>query len=181
MRETGDTIELSNDIEIVVATNSFLAIRGRTIIVAILDESCYYRDEQSANPDEELYRAILPGLSTVPGSMLIVISSPYKRSGLVYRKWREHFGKDSPNILVIQGTSRDFNHTLSQEKIDRAWKKIRPVPLQNGWLNGGTTLSLSSAARLSTLLLYRVGMSCRQYPARAILALLIRQVVARTR
>jgi hypothetical protein len=122
LRQTADSIELTNDVEIIVATNSYRQTRGRTIALAILDEAAFYRDETSANPDEELVRAIRPGLATLRGK-LIVISSPYTRSGLVYRRWRESFGKNDDRVLVVQGATRQFNETVSQEIIDRAFEE----------------------------------------------------------
>lgn len=82
VRETPDGLELNNGVDIVVATNSFLATRGRTLACVILDEVAYWRSEESANPDLEVYNAILPGLVTLPGALLCGISSPYRRSGL---------------------------------------------------------------------------------------------------
>jgi hypothetical protein len=54
-----------------------------------LDEVAFWRDETSSRPDEEVYDAILPALARVPGSMLIGISSPYRKAGLLYRKFKE--------------------------------------------------------------------------------------------
>ena len=61
-RVDADTVELTNGVEITVATNSFRSIRGRTVALAILDELAFWRDESGAytNPDIEVYRAILP-------------------------------------------------------------------------------------------------------------------------
>ena len=89
-RETANGLELSNDAEIAIHTNSFRAVRGRTIACVIFDEVAFWKDENSASPDKEVYNAVGPGLVTLPGSMLIAISSPYRRSGLLFEKWRRH-------------------------------------------------------------------------------------------
>jgi hypothetical protein len=53
-----------------------------------------------------------------------VISSPYARRGEVYNTHRQHFGeKGDPRILVAQGASRDFNPSLPQEVVDRAFAR----------------------------------------------------------
>jgi hypothetical protein len=132
-REVADGVELKNGVEIIVATNSFRAIRGRTIICAIFDEVAYWRDESSANPDEEVYHAVLPGLVTLPGAMLITISSPYRRAGLLYRKWRESYGKNDDHVLVVKGPSRAFNPLLPQEIIDQALERD-PEAARAEWL-----------------------------------------------
>ncbi|HEV2546260.1 MAG TPA: hypothetical protein VGU20_02895, partial [Stellaceae bacterium] len=119
-RETDDGLELSNGVEVVVATNSFRAVRGRTIVAAIMDEVAFYRSEDSATPDVETYHAILPAMSTLSSAMLVGISTPYRRAGLLFQKWRDHYGKDDDEVLVVRGPSRAFNPTLSQSMIDEA-------------------------------------------------------------
>ena len=118
-RETVNGLELSNGCDIAVVTNDFRAVRGRAILCAVLDEVAFFRDEDSATPDVELYRAILPGMVTLPGSILIGISSPYRRAGLLYVKVKTNFGQDG-DVLVIKGGSRQFNPTIPQAEIDRA-------------------------------------------------------------
>lgn len=119
-RETAEGFELSNGVDVTVATNSFRAVRGRPILLAILDEVAFWRDENSAKPDEELYKAIAPALASLtPHSMIIGISSPYRKSGLLYKKYKQHFGK-SDDVLVIQAPTRTLNPTIPQEIVDRA-------------------------------------------------------------
>ena len=121
MRREG--FSLNNNVDIAVGTNSFRTVRGRPLLLVILDEVAYWRDENSARPDEELYRAIKPGLLTLsPLSRIIAISSPYRKSGLLYKKYVEHFGKDDPE-LVIQAASRVMNPRLPQEEIEAEYAK----------------------------------------------------------
>src|SRR5580700_8628502 len=89
-RETTDGLELSTGAELSVLASNFRSVRGRSIACAILDECAYWRDESSASPDTETYSALVPGLATIPGAMLIGMSSPYRRAGLLYEKWRDH-------------------------------------------------------------------------------------------
>jgi phage terminase large subunit-like protein len=70
-----NTLDLTNGARIVVFTNNFRSVRGRSLICAILDEVAFYRSEESANPDKELYDALEPSLARVPGSILIGIST----------------------------------------------------------------------------------------------------------
>ena len=117
--ETADGLMLTNGVEIAISTNNFRAVRGRSIVCAVLDECAFYRDEGSSNPDTETYNAIVPGMITIPDAMLIGISSPYRKSGLLYSKDREHYGRDSDDILVVGGPSIAFNPTLKQAEIDK--------------------------------------------------------------
>jgi hypothetical protein len=55
----------------------------------------------------------------LPGSMVIGISSPYRKKGLLYNKFKQHFGKDG-DILVIRAATRHLNATIDQTIIDEA-------------------------------------------------------------
>lgn len=111
---TGHTIELSNGVDIVVATNNFRAPRGYPIACAILDEVAFYRSEESATPDVETYRALRPGMLTIPNSMIVGISSPHKKSGLLFKKFEDHFGQDDNDILVIKATTEQLNPVIEE-------------------------------------------------------------------
>jgi hypothetical protein len=116
---TTTEIRLKNGIIIGTHANSFRSIRGRTLLACIFDEVALWRDEVSATPDVEVYRAVVPALMTTKG-MLIGISTPYRKIGLLYQKHRDHFGVDNDDVLVVQGSSTTFNRTLSQSEIDAA-------------------------------------------------------------
>ena len=118
-RETADGLELNNGSEIIVASNDFRSVRGRTLSCVIFDEAAFWRSEYSASPDYEVYNAVVPAQATVPGAILIGISSPYKRSGLLFGKWRKHYGKDG-DVLVVRAPSRTLNPTLAQSIVDAA-------------------------------------------------------------
>lgn len=129
--ETADGVVLTNGVAVEVTTNDFRKVRGRTVVCAILDEVAFYRDESSANPAAELYRALMPSLS-VSGGMLIGISSPYSRAGLLWDKYRLHFGKDS-EILVVQGGTLDFNKTVNPNIVNTALQED-PEAAKAEWL-----------------------------------------------
>jgi hypothetical protein len=120
-RETVDGFELNNGVDIAISTNSFRNIRGRAILTAVLDECAFYRDETTSNADEELYRALVPGTVTLAGdAMIIGISTPYAKRGLLYRQFKAHYGKDGDDVLVIKAPSIALNPTLDRGIIDAA-------------------------------------------------------------
>ena len=118
---TAVAVHLENRVSIEVHTASFRAVRGYTIVAAVLDEVAYWRDAESANPDEEIISALRPGMATIPDSVLLAISSPYARRGSLWEVHRDHYGKDG-DVLVWQATSRTMNPTLSQSVVDRAYR-----------------------------------------------------------
>jgi hypothetical protein len=116
---TSDEIRLRNGVVIGVHAANYRTVRGRTLLACIFDETAFWRSEESAQPDLEIYRAVIPALATT-GGMLVAISSPYRRIGLLHTKHRDYFGVDDDAVLVIQGESRTFNPTLSEDLIRRA-------------------------------------------------------------
>jgi hypothetical protein len=122
-RETADGLELANNVEIVIAASNYRSVRGRTIACAIFDEVAFWGSEGSVSSDVEICNAILPAMITLPDSMLIMITTAYRRTGLVYQKWSQHFGKGDDDVLVIYGPSPAFNPTLPQNVIDAALER----------------------------------------------------------
>lgn len=132
-RETADGLELANGAELTVLTSNFRSVRGRAIACAVLDECAFWRDENSASPDIETYSALVPGMATIPGSMLIGISTPYRRAGLLYQKFRDHYGQNDDDVLVIRAPSRVLNPLLPQRIIDDALARD-PAAARSEWL-----------------------------------------------
>jgi hypothetical protein len=129
---TRDEIRLRNGITIAIHASSFRSVRGRTLVGVIFDEVSFWPTEDSAEPDREVYRAILPALATTRG-VLIGISSPYRRIGLLYEKHRDHYGVDSDDILIAQGGTSDFNPLLSVAEIERQ-QRLDPGGAGSEWL-----------------------------------------------
>ena len=114
-----DEIMLHGDICISVVTNSFRVARGMTLLAVIGDEVSYWRDEISAQPDVETYRACLPSL-VASGGIWVGISTGYRRAGLLYQKHREHFGHNGDDVLVVSGPTETFNPTIDPALIAKA-------------------------------------------------------------
>jgi hypothetical protein len=122
-RETQTGLELTNGVEVVIGTNSYRAVRGRTTLLAILDECAFYRDEDFATSDKQLFAAIEPSLATLPGSMVVGISTPHKKAGLLYERWRDFYGQEDDSVLVVRGPSLLFNPTLDKRIIEEALQR----------------------------------------------------------
>jgi hypothetical protein len=114
-----DCIELKNRVVISVSTASYRSVRGRRFIACVMDEVAFFRSEESALPDTELDAAVSPSLNRTPGSLKVLISSVHKRSGLLYSKARDFYGKPDPNTLVVMGTTLQFNPSYDAASIER--------------------------------------------------------------
>jgi len=120
---TAEAIHLNNRISIEVHTASFRAVRGYTLIGVIADEIAFWRSDESANPDAEVIAALRPGMSTVPGALLLGISSPYSRRGVLWEAHRKHYGQDDSDVLVWQADSASMNPTIDPAVIARAYEE----------------------------------------------------------
>jgi hypothetical protein len=125
--QTAESITLRNRIMVEIHTASFKSTRGYTVVAALLDELAYWpTDETSTQLDAEIISAIKPGLSTIPGSMLLAASSPHARRGALWDAWRKHHGKDGDPILVWQAATREMNASVPQSIIDSALEEDPP-------------------------------------------------------
>lgn len=115
-------IELKNQTSIAVKTASFRTLRGFTLLAAILEEIAFWRSEESANPDKEILAAVRPSLATIPDSLLIGISTPYSRAGVLYDQFKRHYGKAAGPLIWRAPTER-MNPTIDKSIIKTALKE----------------------------------------------------------
>lgn len=123
LRQDAESVDLNNRVTIEIVTASYRTIRGYTVLTCVFDEIAFWRSEDSANPAEEIYAAVQPATATIPGAMIFGISSPYRRSGLLYVNHQRFFGKDDAPVLVIQADTRTMNPKVPQRVIDQAMER----------------------------------------------------------
>jgi hypothetical protein len=129
---TTEEIRLKGNISIATHSANFRTVRSRTLIGCVFDETAFWRDaDTSANPDAEIYTATLPALATT-GGLLVGISSPYRRAGLLYRKHESSFGQNDPNVLVVKASSLRLNPTIDPGAIARA-REMDPDAARSEW------------------------------------------------
>lgn len=131
-RRTREALVFSNGIVVEIHTASFRTTRGYTMPVVIIDEGAYLRDETSATPDTEILAALRPAMATVPGALLIVISSPYARRGEVWQAHRRHYAQDGDPVLVWQPDTATMNPTVDARIIAEAYERD-PVAAAADW------------------------------------------------
>ena len=119
-RRTRESVYFTTGVVIEVHTASFRAVRGYTIIGVVADEIAYWPAEDAANPDIVVLNAVRPGMATVPGALLLCISSPYARRGALWDAYRRHYGHDT-RVLVWQAETRAMNPTVDEAVIAAAY------------------------------------------------------------
>jgi hypothetical protein len=117
--EKTESIELKNRVSITVATSSYRSVRGYSAALVVADEVAFWADDTGSNPASETMRALRPALATIPGSLLLGISSPYSQTGPLWQVHKEHYGREESDVLVWQASTRIMNPTISQVLIDQ--------------------------------------------------------------
>ena len=118
---TKESIEFTNGIDLEIHTSSYRSVRGYTIVGAILDEVSFWRQDDSANPDTEILRAIRPSMATVDGALLLAVTTPYARRGEAWKAFERHYGKDS-SVLVWQAPTEAMNPAIPKRVIEEAYE-----------------------------------------------------------
>lgn len=118
IKETAESLELSNNVVIEVGTASYRSSRGYSFAAVLADEVSFWMTQDgSTNADTEVLAAVRPGMATIPGAMLLCASSPYARRGTLWQAYDRWYGKnDAP--LVWKASTRDMNETVPQSFID---------------------------------------------------------------
>ncbi len=111
-------LDLDNGITIAIHPSSFRAIRGLSVITAILDEAAFWFTElESANPDVEVLRAVRPATATHPNAKIIIVSSPYAKVGVLWDLWQNRH--DDPEVLVWHAPTSLMNPTVPVRFLER--------------------------------------------------------------
>jgi hypothetical protein len=84
-----------------------------------MDELGFWRLEGSVDSDAEVQASIRRGMIGFENTRLIKISSPYMRSGVLYDDFKNHFGQDSPDVLVWRAASVFMNPSLTESRLER--------------------------------------------------------------
>jgi hypothetical protein len=109
--ETGDgfVLERANGqavaVECLPATRGGSALRGRSLVSAVLSEASFFRDESAVVNDAELFRAVAPRV--LPSGLIVIESTPWSESGLVFDLFSRNWGEpstclaaDCPTLLM---------------------------------------------------------------------------------
>ena len=117
---TSDTLDLNNGVSIEVHTSSYRSVRGRTLAAAMADEAAFWRSEDSRNPAAAVLAALRPGLSTIPGAMLLIATSVYAQEGAVHEAFSKHHGQDDSPVMVWKAPTLTMNPSFRREIVTAA-------------------------------------------------------------
>jgi hypothetical protein len=137
--ETRETIELRDRrVRIEVRSPDYRRLRGITIVDAACDEIAFWRSEdRSYSPDAAVLAAIRPAMATIATASLLCASTPYSRTGELFRTFERFYGKkeDDPRVLVWWSNQVALNPTIDARVIEDALERD-PVAAQSEWYAG---------------------------------------------
>jgi hypothetical protein len=108
-RETATALEFGQT-KLEVVTCAHRTLRGPTYVAVIAEELAHWHDsDTSSNPAAEVIRGVRPALAS-SGGLLIGITTPWARSGVVFDMCQRHYGKPS-DVLVWKAPSTVMNHS----------------------------------------------------------------------
>jgi hypothetical protein len=76
---------------------------------------------EGSSSDEEVVSAVEPAMSMIPGGGLtILISTAYRKRGLMYRRWKELFGNDRADDICWVADTTTMNPLMPPEIVAKA-------------------------------------------------------------
>ncbi|MGH7274659.1 MAG: hypothetical protein ACREIQ_09410, partial [Nitrospiria bacterium] len=97
-----EEIRLKSRCDFAIRTASLSAVSSKTVPLFIGDEMAFWHTDDAANPDREIIAHVKPAQLLVPPKikMIVGLSSPYARRGVLFEKFEEHWGKEGGDVLV---------------------------------------------------------------------------------
>ncbi len=123
-------LDLDNRIQIVVKPADKRRVRGRTVLAVVASEIAFWwDDETNANPATEVLRTLRPSRLGVPGALLLAVSSPYARKGVLWEAHQAHWGKDDDRVLIWKASTMDMRPDTSPEFLTFLEEELRADPV----------------------------------------------------
>lgn len=100
-------------IEVLPATRGGSAVRGRSLVSAVLSETAFFRDAASVVNDEDVFDGASPRV--MPGGMTVLESTPYAETGLLHKLFSENFATPTNCLAACAPTllmRGDDEHTV---------------------------------------------------------------------
>jgi len=99
-------LALSNGNVLEIGTSDDGSLRGVSSIAAVFDEAAYIPNLDA------LLAAARPSLATMPGSMLLIVTTPAGAAGTAYELDKRFFGVNDPDTLVVHARVEQFHPAL---------------------------------------------------------------------
>ena len=110
-------IRLTNQVDLVSFSANPRTARGRTAVLAVVDEAAYIRTDSSFEMNlPELLESIRPSLIVQRGKLLL-LSSPSGKEGPLFTAYEQR--GDNPDVLVWRAPSQAMNPAIDEKLLER--------------------------------------------------------------
>jgi hypothetical protein len=133
-RPDGEVVE----IVCLPATRGGSAVRGRSLVGAVLDEAAFFRDADYAINDDEIFKAVAPRV--LVGGQVVISSTPWAEAGLLWKLYDENHGEPvtalaahAPTLLLRDDEhTREFVERERERDPDNAAREFDAEPMAGG-------------------------------------------------
>jgi len=114
-------IRLRNQIDLVSYSANPRTARGRTAVLAVVDEAGFIRTDSSFEMNlPELLESVRPSLIVHRGKLLL-LSSPSGKEGPLFETWEKR--GENPDVLVWRAPSQAMNPAIDEKLLQRERKR----------------------------------------------------------
>lgn len=117
-RETATEVELTGGVTLSVYPCRPPSVRGVRAVCIVVDELAFFVSTDGRPTDVEMLRACRSRVATTGGKVLI-LSSPYAQTGMLWNLHRRHYGREDSPTLVWQASAPEMNPTLPADYLER--------------------------------------------------------------
>lgn len=110
-------VRLTNGLRVVCFACTGRGLRGWSFPAAVLDEVSFFRLEAANDTDREIEVAIERGQVSFPHPKLLLISTPYAKTGLLWENYTRYFGHEDAEVLVWQAATDLMNPSISPDRL----------------------------------------------------------------
>jgi hypothetical protein len=122
-REQQESVELINGTTISIKPASWRSTRGWSVGLILMEELAFWRFEtESANVDTEIYAALKPSTANIKNSLVVGISTPFIRQGLLWTK-AANWGRSGP-VIFWRAPSWAMNRLLDEDELRKEYETL---------------------------------------------------------
>lgn len=154
-------IRLTNRISIMGFPCTVPSLRSWSIPHGTMNELGFFPIQGQANSDDEIQTSIRRGMVGFPRTLLLKVSTPYLRAGVLHDDFTKFWGVADPDRLVVRTPSWVLNPTLAERLVRE--RRLDPIRFEREF--GATfTDDLSACFDYAALMACRGETGMREHP-----------------
>jgi putative intracellular protease/amidase len=112
-------------LEVLAASRGGAAIRGRSMVSAVLDEAAFFRDQESKVNDVDIFDAV--HARVIPGGLVVIASTPWAETGLLHKFYADNWGAPKTALVAHAPTLLLRDNDPAYIEMVEAVRSVDPV------------------------------------------------------